>query len=381
MSIQEERFDTIEAYLNGELNPAEIEKFEKQISVDQSLKDELEKHKNANSLIVENRLLSVKNILQIEKTKGSNTSGNKPLGFIALAVVSIGIGASVILLNQKDESIAIIKETKSATERISISEKIHTEHSNNAKNEIGNNTTKVIADKSQSYDASSEQNTGFHKHQIQVIEKQLGLEEKSSSKTDSSTVTVNKQQVIKPVQIIENKSKVVATSIISPCDQVAILATIKTTPSCSDKASGIILVQSIKGGTKPYSISLSSSTNEAISNGDISKGIYNAKITDAQGCTHTYSDIVIDEKECPRDYSFNPFYGDEVWNIEPESSTGQLVIYDKGGALYFQQNIPATTVYKWSGMGNNNQILPGYYIFVIKYANGMVKKGSVTIVQ
>ena len=49
--------------------------------------------------------------------------------------------------------------------------------------------------------------------------------------------------------------------------------------------------------------------------------------------------------------------------------------------FYFQKTISANTANSWSGMGIGNQVIPGYYIFVINYADGTVKRGSVTIVQ
>jgi hypothetical protein len=380
MSFQEEIFDKIEAYLNGEFDATEVKAFEHQISIDESLKHELEKHKIANALIVENRLLAVKNILQTERVKSTDSSFNKPLGFIVLAVATIGVGASLLILNQKDDTTVLMKQEKGNSEVVSNISKSNLTHSNSVKIKSNNLVTEGTHE-SQAQVATSEQNNGFHKHQIQMIENQMSLIEKDISKTDSSNIFIEKQNGVPQQKTTYNTPVVKQIVVATACEQVSIQASVMTTPSCSDKASGSILVQSITGGTKPYSIALSSNTNESVSNGEISKGMYQALITDANGCTHRYSNLVVNEKECTIDYSFNPFYGDEEWNIAPQASDGQLEIFNKGGMLYYQKNIPAQITYKWNGMGIGNQIIPGYYIFVIKYADGAVKRGSVTIVQ
>jgi hypothetical protein len=377
MSFQEEIFDKIEAYLNGELDATEVKAFEHQISIDESLKQELEKHQIANALIVEQRLLAVKNILQTEKVKSTDSSFNKPLGFIVLAVATIGVGAS-LFLNQKGDTAVVVKQEKIKSEIVSNVAKSNSVRSNGSANQ---SNTIVMKGTHETQAATSEQNNGFHKHQIQLIGNQMGLNEKYNSKPDSSNIFIEKKNVVPQQKTTDNTPIVKPMVSTTPCEQVSIQASVKTTPSCMDKASGSIFVQSITGGTKPYSISLSSNTNGSVSNGEIPKGMYQALITDAKGCTHTYSNLVIDEKECPIDYSFNPFYGDEEWNIAPQASDGQLEIFNKGGVLYYQKNIPAQITYKWNGMGIGNQVIPGYYIFVIKYADGTVKRGSVTIVQ
>ena len=71
----------------------------------------------------------------------------------------------------------------------------------------------------------------------------------------------------------------------------------------------------------------------------------------------------------------------EKWSIESYKVAGQLEIYNKGGVLQYKEHLDANSFNEWTGIGYNNQIMPGYYIFVIKYTDGTIKKGSVTIVQ
>ena len=370
MSFQEEIFDKIEAYLSGELDAGETTAFENQISADGQLKAEVEKHKVANALIMEQRLLSVKNILQEERIKDSNSGTSfKPFGFVLLAVAAIGIGTSVWLLNKEDVGAFSAKEEKTTNQIASGT--VASENKNTTEN-----TARITNGTSQSVAATAD--NGFHKQQIQQIEEHLRVDEKGTLYRDTTSSVTKRETTpsILPTTVNPvNKNNVPAD--VAPC---AIHASVKASSSCSHEATGTILVNAIEGGTKPYSISFSSANNESVVNGALSKGIYNVVVSDAAGCVKTYPDIVVAEKECPIDYSFNPFIG-EKWSIESYKAAGQLELYNKGGVLYHKENLDANGVTEWSGMGINNQIIPGYYIFVIKYADGTSRRGSVTIVQ
>lgn len=370
MSFQEETYYKIEAYLSGELDAVEKEAFEKELSTDDLLNAEVEKHKIANALIAEQRLLSVKNILQEERVKDSG-SGNSfnPVGLVIVAAVAIGIGTSVWML--KNDINASSDDASQNTSGI-------------VKSENSVEQAKMNALKKESEQNVPVEDIGFHKQQIQQMEEHLHTDEKGVLYIDSSYIhtradikaQMNDQNV--PQTPMPN---VAESASVDPCAHVSVQASIKPSPSCSHEPNGNILVLNMNGGTKPYAFSVVSNSNESVVNGQLTKGVYKVIVSDSKGCSHTYSDIVIAEKDCPVDYSFNPFYGNEEWEIAPQDIDRELEIYDKGGVLYFKKHIPGSTSYKWNGMGTGNQILPGYYIFVMKYANGTVQKGSVTIVQ
>lgn len=369
MSSQEALYYKIEAYLSGELDAGETAAFEEQISTDGLLKAEVEKHKIANALIIEQRLLSVKNILQQERIKDSGAA-SKPFGFIAMAVAAIGIGASVFFLTHDDEVVRTSAKQEKAAQSIDLA---------NAAEKNENTDPAKQPENKFSQDAVTT-DPGFHKHQIQLAEENIFVDERNPVSIDSAPINKSTEVHALPTErknTVDHSTNVPA----DPCVNASVQATVRSIPSCSREATGNVLVQNIHGGTKPYSITLSSANGESVTNGALAKGIYQVAIMDAKGCVQTYADIIVDEKDCPKDYSFNPFYGDEAWYIDPENAERQLEIYDKGGALYFKKSIPALVSFKWTGMGLGNQIIPGYYIFVMKYADGTIQKGSVTIVQ
>lgn len=170
MSFQDEiYYYKIEAYLSGELDADEVISFENQISTDDLLKAQVEKHKVANALIMEQRLLSVKNILQEEQIKdfNLNASFKKPVGFMLLAVAAIGIGTSVWMSNKDDN-------TTSSSKDSSIKNQIVSQATTPENNTISDNKEGVGKETSQPITAPEE--NGFHKGQIQQIEENLRLD-------------------------------------------------------------------------------------------------------------------------------------------------------------------------------------------------------------
>ena len=363
MSFSAFTYDQIEAYLNGEMSSAEQEAFEKELSINNNLADQLEKHKLANALIMENRLLSVKNILAEEKIKTAQKASYKKYAYAAIAL-AVAIGAAVAVLvystNKKTD-----QSPKQSEEQQTYGSGIFSE-----KEKI-NSILPATSEKS--YETQTPEPTYLRKQDVQLIEEQHQLnKEYSTAKVVSDT-----DRVLEPVYPGKTVEAFESKDV---CGGIAIKADVRTTATCLHEAAGNVLVHNIQGGTKPYAVSILDAHKESARNGELSKGIYQVYITDKNGCEKIYPAIEITEKDCPKDYSFNPFIG-ETWVIESHNSSGKIEIYNKGGALCYQANLDAHASSEWTGAGLNNQILPGYYIFVIKYTDGTSKKGSVTIVQ
>lgn len=362
MSFDADTYYKIEAYLSGGLNPAESAAFDQQLSTDPILQAEVEKHSIANALIIEQRLLSVKNILQEVKAKDSGSS--KPYLLLAVAAVIIAIGISFFVRNKEKAAGPLQHIPSAVTEPVK-------EQDKEKREDISSSAVTADQPKNPSSD------NGFHKQAIQQIEQGRNLAERTATSTDTAATVIQKMGY--SVTATEKQSLPENTQT-DPCTHVSIKATIKSIPACTHAANGNILVQNIQGGTKPYSISFSTATKEWVRNGELAKGVYQVLITDATNCIQEFPNIRMEEKECPLDDSFNPFTG-EKWHLDAYPADGRLEIYNKGGVLYYQATIESQTETEWSGMGTGNQILPGYYIFVLKYTDGTVKKGSVTIVQ
>ena len=368
MSFDDLTYDRIEAYLNGEMSSSERAAFEKELSLNQKLSKEVDKHKLANDLVLENRLLSVKDIFQQEHFKATQQSSYSKYIYSALAL-AVAVGTAIALFvytNDQAESKEEVKVVETSTRTSSL-------------NSIEINKEKDSRS-SQSQLEQTPEPTYLRKQDVQLIEEQHKL----NVIPVETNVEKNPTDIIIPIQKVEtnqdektsNKTEVAK----NVCADVVIKADIKTSATCLHESTGNVLVYNIQGGTKPYAVAIHNSHKESVVNGTLTAGIYQIHITDSKSCEKIYSNIQIVEKDCPIDYSFNPFIG-EKWSIESYKSEGQLEIYNKGGVLHYKMNVDANSANEWTGVGFNNQIMLGYYIFVIKYADGTVKKGSVTIVQ
>jgi hypothetical protein len=58
---------------------------------------------------------------------------------------------------------------------------------------------------------------------------------------------------------------------------------------------------------------------------------------------------------------------------------GELTIFDKMSEVKFVKAIEQNEDFEWFGDTNAGKLTQGYYVFVIKYKDGTVQKGSVTI--
>lgn len=368
MSFDEFTYERIEAYLNGDMSLEESIAFEKELSADTSLSELVNKHKLVNDLVLENRLLSVKNILQEEHAKAIKEDTYKKYIYSAIAAIVVTCAAvSILVYNKTNEpkqgATPIIEATSENSSSITIQ---------------ANRNAKSIHSKS-SFEQTI-QPTYLRKQDVQLIEEKNKLNvvsvEKQVAQDIKETTTITQKTEHQTEEM--NTSKGQTTT--DPCAGVVINADLKTLPTCLHESLGNVVVYNTQGGTKPYKIAVLNEQKEIVLNSNLAKGIYQVQITDAKGCEKIYPSVEIAEKDCPLDYSFNPFIG-EKWSIESHTTSGQLEIYNKGGVLYYKENLEANRENEWTGTGFNNQLMPGYYIFVIKYADGTIKKGSVTIVQ
>ena len=98
------------------------------------------------------------------------------------------------------------------------------------------------------------------------------------------------------------------------------------------------------------------------------------------GCSQEIENIRIKEKQCPKDYSFNPFMG-ESWEIPGSENSGSILIYDHSGRIYYQKELNSGSEESWNGYSDQGELQTGYFIFTITYKSGSIIKGSVTIVR
>lgn len=359
MREEDKTYRLIEEYLNKNLRGEELNAFEKELQGNIDLQQTLKLQKLANELVIENRLLQVKDILHEQKPTG----GNSTWKFIIGGVAGILLLTGIIVFTSKDKTkeqlqIAAAKSTKPELE-------VTTER---VESKQGLQNKPEVLSKKESFIPAPENTTA------------IVQEEAIVTPSDSGTTSVSTKTEKKEEKNSEEKTPV-NTSPANPCSAVHITAKVSTHAACTGEENGSILITEIKGGNPPYKTHVFE-RNTALNNTALalSAGTYHVEIKDQKGCLKKFENIIVAKKACPKDYSFNPFIG-ESWNIPSGSDHGKLFIYNDSGNVYFEKEIASGAEEQWSGESKSGEINTGYFIFVVKYNDGTQTQGSVTIVR
>ncbi|MEO1050957.1 MAG: gliding motility-associated C-terminal domain-containing protein [Bacteroidota bacterium] len=154
--------------------------------------------------------------------------------------------------------------------------------------------------------------------------------------------------------------------------------------SCNEQQDGYVDIQTIKGGTPPYSISWSTGdTTRMVEN--LSEGAVGLLITDSNDC-QWFTDIEIMRSEIaclfiPNTFSPNADGINDVWNIRnielyPEVS---IRVVNRWGNTVFESN---GYQQPWDGRSNGSDLEPATYYYMVDLRNGdPVYSGPLTIVK
>lgn len=169
------------------------------------------------------------------------------------------------------------------------------------------------------------------------------------------------------------------------CDQVIITADVLSEGTCPTDQNGkvTIIATSIEGGEAPYSFSLNElgNYNPTGTFGNLEIGYHEVYIKDNHGCV-VVEDVYIEELPCNEGAIFAPDEG-ESWNIpNPNGLTGTLILYNRTGSIVQKINISGDLNQSWDGYSMSGSIVPmGEYSYQIKYSNGQIEMGAVTVVR
>ncbi len=356
----DEKYVLIENYLKGNFSEGEKRSFEKLLVDDSELAKKYSLYKLADELVIENRLLSVKNILLEER---KNRGGNNVVRKIIPSIIVLALSSFLYFTfgNKKNSTDAVssIDQKKIISSQISSNKNETINQSNKKETSLGN-----------------AENTALSTTPInQIVE-----EGKEYDKIENIPLVVKKQEELlesttTPSLINENKK-----ALENSCSSIIIDANFSTIASCKDESNGSISFRDIKGGNAPYSINIKNKENEDVSSLNIPAGYYSAVINDKRGCIKTINAIVVPEKNCEKEYTFNPFM-EEVLILPSQNEHTTLSIYERSGNLYFtKENEPAEEI-QWNGYSKNGELITGYFIFVLTNKNGKEVRGGITIVR
>jgi len=363
MREEDKLYQEIENYLNGSLAGGEKTAFEQRLAVDQELQDKVALSKLANDLVVENRLLNVKQTLHDAHTNNGGSGLWKKIVIGAAGILLVSNAAWFIFKNKENNNSSVEKIVKTETPSVTAPE---TSTLKGTINKSRNNTNNATTNNIQNPVTNS------------VTEERIAVTDSIPKTTTQAPVESNKQDAGAKETSVPPVQQIVVTD---PCQDVNIKAKVTTVNPCDGEDNGSITISGIKNGTAPYTIQVNDQSGNTIySYNNLKSGGYSATVTDSKGCTHQISNISLTGKKCSKDYAFNPFVGD-VWQVPVSENSGTLTIFDKSGSLYSQKELAAGSQETWDGHSQQGELKTGYFIFTINYTNGTTINGSVTVIR
>ncbi len=373
-------YELIERYLLNKTSPEETAEIERRIKSDPSFAREVELNRNMQQLITDHSLLNIKQDLNNIRTRRISQIKSKNKFYRNLIIGSSGviiITISLLLLNKKDIAVKPVPETSEVSgtsddTSLYLSEREDLESPEKVSE---HETSGIIPDVSDAGDITdvrkvsdrySVTDSSIHRVALPVgkvkTDKDKSIAEPGKPYTASTDITSQEKQAI-------------------PCN---LTAEYLTEPSCNNSATGLIkfIESSVSGGMPPYQFAINGKFSDSLVYRNLPPGLYNLAIKDALNCIKEWKNVEIEKINCFGEFKFAPLYG-EFWEIPVEKGhPGVLTITDKNGIIVYQLEFDGLSEVTWNGMSTNNHMQPmGAYPFIIKYQNGNVLRGTVTIVK
>ena len=383
MNNKENHINLIERYLDGEMSYEEVSVFEAELLSNNALREELEFYQLANSVIVENKIAEVKEVI---REVAAEYSGKKDTDSFHKKI--IGAGVTLLLIGSvfffgkhyfwqdeetktqtgnKKHSIQMEVLPETVPDRTLAPDNSKTEKNSTIGLDDTPNTTTRVHKKLAPVDTLSVSDT------LAVIQGKESL--KSESHTEKNPANSNPHSF----NVDHDASLDGSSPEPDKCIGVSITARTDVRHTCAGKNEGRIQLKNVQGGTAPYHFQLSSGEESAHGLfADLEEGSYTVRIRDSHQC-ELVQNIELKAERCRLELYLDPVSGNPVVFPKYEKE-GVLTIFDKQGNLKLEKRIPENQRYEWFGEGNTGRVDPGYYLFIIRYDNGIVQNGSITVV-
>jgi hypothetical protein len=356
-----EMFSLIEGYLNSTLNEDETINFETELSQNANLQQQIEASRLANLALMRNKLWEVKNLsaaIDLQEKQAVKTKRNLA---VATGLTLLVAGVVYLMVSNNEQTSQSQTDTKTQTAKVeqAVSPK---------------ETEPVIAsDLNQTKSSSAET-------KIKIENKQVESANSSVPTTvEHKEIPIEKEAPTKPIQTSEPEKQPETTKV-DVCATTNLEAYVATEKACLGDQNGRIQVSNFNGGKAPYHFKILDETKQTIPATRLGAGIYNVVITDNNLCTKTIKEVVVKEEDCRKDFELNASNG-EIVELGIAVQSASFSVYDKAGNLYFYKQFGEGDKIQWNGASTNGNTERGYFIFMIKYQDGKVKQGSVTVVK
>jgi hypothetical protein len=358
--------ELVEKYLDGEMDIQEKLQFEEELKTNSELISELEFYNLAHLAIIGNKLSAVQSSLKTARQEFDAAEKKRKIYKISSYTIGAILGLSVLgyvlstETKKEDKKPSIPSDT---TKSVKLENKVAELIEKPAlSNDVEPKSTKAPKEKSVSF-AQNDQKTSkeviseIHKEEISTVIKDTVAKVKEKTKL----APVQKQQIS------------------DPCHDKQITFSYLTKETCFGKTSGEITISKCEGGAIPYNYVLSNGEqNKSGMFSQLEAGDYTIQVKDKNGCESQAKSVKIQAEHCKVDLYLDPSTNSPVV-FQAYQVSGTLSIYDKGGNLKFKSTKAANSDFEWNGESENTKLAPGYYLFMIKYEDGTVQNGSVTI--
>lgn len=360
MKNEEFLFSTIDDFLNGNLDDAQMKEFEAELAKDVLLKEKVEDSELANLALKRKKLWDVKNLTEEIDREEKQLNKTKKIVVSGVVLSCLFAGLAYVMISEKE----LIPEIKQV-QKTPI-------------NETKQSETNIIEQKPSIAPIITPQKSIVKTKDI-LSEKNKTTENQTVEPVSTSASNEN------PVpKLIEQKSELTKTVAeiqhLNVCEKVNINAFVSSENACIDNQNGRILVSNIKGGELPYQIKVLNEAKEMVSTSNLGSGKYSILISDKLNCTKEIENILIREIDCRKDFELNIGAG-ETFDLEIASQSATFTVFDKAGNNQFQKEFIKGEKIQWNGYSSQGEALAGYYQFQVKYQNGEIRIGSITITK
>jgi hypothetical protein len=378
----------IESYLSGNLQEDEMNVFRSRMKEDPSFAKEVDMHKQIHQIIEDGTYIHIRNELKaihLQNIKFFNSF--RRLSFFAMGGLIVGLIMFFILKNRNETNEingkTIDKPLQHASaDTLTESKKIIPSNSPVENNKIQSQSVMPVTGEPGNVLNNAGINQKVNEDQSIFINHKPGPDTHTPDVKPVNTDNSSDNQHISDHSTAPPETE----NIINPdCDQVKIEAVIIENESCNNKPTGSLTIdgQTISGGQPPYAFSLDKIRfYDTLVFSALYPGNYSVYVKDGNECTGRIGVARIGSTDCNYQAVFAPMKG-ETWTVPADpNKEGTLQIFSKAGLLVFTSRISENETILWNGETFNGGQLPmGIYLFEIRYSDGSIFSGTVTILK
>lgn len=362
MSQDDSTYDLIDQYLRGDLS--EDHSFVQRMKEDQELAMEVEVQRAVANAVVDYRLMEVEKLIASRRKDFLSQASSRwkwVLGILSLGLVA-GISYFYFFLSAGE---ALVQNENTEVKKVVLQPEVKQKEKASSIVQEQEQKTKsapiVIFEAQKSQEVVNEA--------APMVLEEVSPTPSNSAPTEKVTESHAKNEMIK-----------IPTN---PCVGIRMKAFIEERRPCMGSSEGMLTVKEAKGGTSPYHFSLD---GKHFQETNVFTGLkandYNIILRDANGCVAmVYEQYPLKSRLCTQfaDHVFNPNAG--VWDVPNDvDKQGEMAIFDRNGQRVYFRPFDKAEKLNWAGTQNSGELLlPGVYIYTIKYADGAVDQGRITI--